>query len=62
VNDIFIVGDFGEILHYNGVSWMNYTSQTGMEDGYYLSLAFKDNLVVSVGQVYDKGVIAIGRR
>jgi len=61
-NDIFIVGDWGEIVHYNGNSWMNYSFQTGLEYGYYLSVAFKGNIVVAVGQSYNQAIVAIGRR
>jgi len=61
-NDIFIVGHQGEIVHYNGNSWRNYISQTGLGYGFYLSVAFKDDLVVAVGQNYNQAVITVGKR
>lgn len=61
-NDIFIVGHQGEIVHYNGNSWMNYSPQTGLGYGFYLSVALKEDLVVAVGQNYNQAVIAVGKR
>jgi len=62
INDIFVAGDYGEISHYNGSTWMNYRSQVGYEVGgasNYYSIAIKENLVIAVG---EQGIVAIGRR
>jgi hypothetical protein len=61
-NDIFIVGHQGEIVHYNGSSWMNYSPQTGLGYGFYHSVAFKEDIVVAVGQNYNQALIAVGKR
>ena len=61
-NDIFIVGDYGEVVHYNGKRWVNFTSQTGFTVGYYLSVALRGNLAIAVGQSGNNAIAAIGRR
>ncbi|MFA6540663.1 MAG: hypothetical protein WCT99_03600 [Bacteroidota bacterium] len=33
VNDVIAVGSYGEVLHYNGVSWQSYIDQTGVVNG-----------------------------
>ena len=58
MNDIFVCGAYGEVLHFNGVSWKSYIDQTGY-DGYYNSVAFKNNLVIAVGA---HAQIAVGKR
>jgi hypothetical protein len=62
LNDIFVCGAFGEIVHFNGISWSNFTSTTYMPDGVYISLSIKENLVVLTGYKGTKAIITIGRR
>ena len=62
INDVFIVGAFGEFLHWNGVSWRSYIGQTGLADGSYTSVAIEGNLVVAVGANDAQAVITMGRR
>ena len=61
-NDVFIVGAYGEFLHWNGARWMSFIAQTSLADGYYGSVAVSGNLVVAVGQNGIQAVITIGRR
>jgi hypothetical protein len=61
LNDIFICGAYGEMLHYNGVSWKSYISQTGI-DGAYLGLAVSGNTVIAVGEEPPQAIILMGRR
>ncbi|MBK7104560.1 MAG: glucosyl transferase [Ignavibacteriae bacterium] len=66
VNDIFIGGAGGEIVHFNGVTWKTYKND-GVPNFYgnYLSLSVKENLVCFVGNYIDdkvKAIITIGRR
>ena len=61
-NNIFIVGNFGLVLHWNGFNWRYYSAFQGI----LLGLAIKDNLVVAVGSkldgiVADSGIILVGR-
>ena len=60
LNDIVICGSFGELLHYNGVSWMSYEDMPG--GSLLLSVKIKGSLVVTVGIENPRAFIAIGRR
>jgi hypothetical protein len=60
LNDIVICGSFGELLHYNGVSWRSYSEMPG--GSLLLSTKIKDNLVVTVGIKNPRAFITIGRR
>jgi hypothetical protein len=68
LNDVFVVGAFGEFLHWNGSSWKSFINQTGLSNGSYSSVAASGNLVVAVGENYatgaldSKGIITIGKR
>ena len=61
-NDLVIVGAFGEVLHYNGSSWMSYRSYTALENGVFGGLTMKGNLIIAVGQDNQRAIIGIGRR
>jgi hypothetical protein len=60
-NDVVVVGDFGEIVHFNGMTWKNYLSQTRINGSYY-GVSIKGNIIIAVGQVQNRGVVAVGRR
>ncbi|RKY93681.1 MAG: glucosyl transferase [Ignavibacteriae bacterium] len=60
LNDIVICGAFGELLHYNGVSWRSYSEMPG--GSLLISTKIKDDLVVTVGIENPRAFIAIGRR
>jgi hypothetical protein len=62
LNDVFVVGAFGECLHYNGVTWKSYIDETGFSSGAYTSVAVKGNLVVVGGGANANAIITIGRR
>jgi hypothetical protein len=40
-NDLFVVGALGELLYFNGSTWVSYRDQTGVTMGPYYSVAFK---------------------
>ncbi len=61
LNDVIVVGAFGEFLHWNGVSWKSYLAQTGIA-GAYSGLAVHGNTVIAVGEANGLAVITIGRR
>jgi hypothetical protein len=64
-NDLFIVGEYYFMAHYNGMTWQNYTELVNI-DGRLRAVAQCDNLVVAVGVSYDpfnsKGIVIRGRR
>ncbi|MEW6510406.1 MAG: glucosyl transferase [Bacteroidota bacterium] len=63
LNDIFAVGGFGEVLHYNGATWRSFKTVTGLANGNYHAVAVRGNLVIAVGIESGAGaVIAVGRR
>ena len=62
LNDIIIVGAFGEVLHFNGISWRSYINETALNNGSYSGLSYKGNLVVTVGANNALGVITVGKR
>jgi hypothetical protein len=61
INDVFMCGAFGEMLHFNGNTWRSYRAQTGLT-GAYLSLSVKGNLVIAVGEKSPQAVVLIGRK
>lgn len=48
-NDIFIVGDWGLITHFNGRSWYSYSIAQGSGTAILHSVCFQDNQVIIVG-------------
>lgn len=60
MNDIFAVGSFGTILHFNGKTWKAYNGFGGM---HFSTVTVKDNLVVAAGSTNSaQGVVVIGKR
>jgi len=59
VNDIFLVGSFGLVSHFNGKSWYTFSD---VYDALYLTLDYKDNLMVAVGERNNKAVILMMRK
>jgi hypothetical protein len=62
LNDLAAAGGWGEVLHYNGISWKSYFEETGLNYGNYISVAIKDDLILAVGEDNPKAVILMGRR
>lgn len=62
INDAFIVGAFGESLHFNGVGWKSYQNDLGVFFGSYKAISVKNDLVISVGYESTKAKILVGRR
>lgn len=62
INDVVASGSFGEVLHFNGVSWRSFHSVVGLSAGWYYSVAISGNLVVAVGSDGSRAIIAQGIR
>jgi hypothetical protein len=63
VNDVFVVGSFGEVVHFNGFSWQKYFSDVPIPSGYLGFVEIKGNLMMATGQVNaSRGIVLIGRR
>lgn len=61
VNDIFMVGAYGEVLHFNGARWKSFISQTYL-DGGYGGLDVKGNIIAISGGDGRSGIVLIGKR
>lgn len=61
-NDVFVVGSFFEVVHYNGSTWYNYRNEIPFADGALGRVAVKGNLVIAVGLMGQQGVALVGRR
>ncbi|MBW7846135.1 MAG: glucosyl transferase [Bacteroidia bacterium] len=62
VNDVFVVGAYGECLHWNGVSWLSFREQTYVGNGGFGKVAMKENLVVAGGYDSQNAVLVMGKR
>jgi hypothetical protein len=61
INDVFACGAYGELMHFNGLSWRSYHSQTGII-GAYGALAVRGNVTIAVGEESPKAIILMGLR
>jgi hypothetical protein len=59
INDIFVVGDYGAIFHFNGVSWQMLSS---FSDKGYSKVNIKNDVVAICGIYLGRALIEIGRR
>ncbi|MBN2367203.1 MAG: hypothetical protein JXL67_13625 [Calditrichaeota bacterium] len=59
-NDIWVVGDFGIALHFNGVSWREYP-QLWLQNGKWEGLAVTNDLVAIVGRKGADAVMVVTR-
>lgn len=62
VNDLICVGGFGEVLHFNGLSWRSYHNQTKLDYGNYISVSIKGDFVCAVDLSADGAHVLRGIR
>jgi hypothetical protein len=62
INDVLVCGAYGELLHFNGLTWKSYRTEVGLSNGAYSTIAVKNNLVIAVGEDNSHAALAIGRR
>ncbi|MFA5728467.1 MAG: hypothetical protein WC957_03475 [Candidatus Neomarinimicrobiota bacterium] len=62
INDIFVVGSYCEVVHYNGSSWYNYRNEIPLAGGAFGGISVKDNLVAISGYIGREAVVIIGKR
>ena len=61
-NDIFIIGNWMKVAHFNGVSWQSYTDLFG-DIGTYEAIDLKGDLVCAVGWTdFPQAFIVVGNR
>jgi hypothetical protein len=62
INNILIAGHFGELLHYNGMTWKSYRLEIFPQTDIYENLDVRDKLTTIVGTLGLKSVITVGRQ
>ena len=62
LNDVFVVGSYFEIVHYNGSTWHNYRDDLPFTHGPLCDVDVKDDLVAISGYRDQEAVVIIGRR
>ena len=62
INDVIAVGDYGEVLQFNGYNWKSFIDETFLSNGTYLSAGIKNNLIVAVGYQSAQAVLIVGQR
>lgn len=61
-NDLFVVGAYGLLLHFNGYSWYNFQDIFFTNTSAFGSVDFKDGVCCVIGGRDNKQVIIIGKR
>ena len=62
-NDIIAAGDHGTILHFNGISWHNYTQQLNTSAAIFYASDIKGNIAITVGTLGDgSAIVMVGKR
>ena len=61
-NNVFVVGDFGLVLHFNGSSWKGYTDLLNPSGTVLKSISIADSSVFVVGSADYKGIVIHGRK
>jgi hypothetical protein len=62
INDVFVVGSFRELVHFNGESWHNYRDQVPITNGALGQIAMTEHLVIAVGDDGQPAIAVVGRR
>jgi hypothetical protein len=62
LNDIFAVGDFALLTHFNGMQWNVYKEFLQIPATSFNSITVKDNIIAIVGYSGDKALIITGKR
>jgi hypothetical protein len=62
INDVFVVGSFFEIVHFNGSTWYNYRNEIPLSSGALGRVAVKGNLAIAVGLEEQHAAVVVGRR
>ncbi len=63
INDVIVTGAFGLVSHFNGMSWHHYVGEAWPQfDGFFGEVVYKNNFMVAVGQIGDRGLILRGWR
>jgi hypothetical protein len=61
-NDVFVVGSFCEVVHFNGSTWYNYRNEIPFANGAFGGVDIKGNTAVIVGYIDQQAVAIVGKR
>jgi hypothetical protein len=61
-NDVFVVGSYGRISHFNGASWHSYSNVISLPQFVLGGLAVHDHTVMVTGSDGQQAVVLIGKR
>ena len=61
INDVFVAGAYGLLLHYNGKSWMNYQDRFPI-NGSFGRVDMKEDIVCASGNDENQAFVVIGKR
>jgi hypothetical protein len=61
INDVFVIGGFGLISHYNGVNF-KLVRLDMINGGGYSGIAVNDHLIIAAGGDVSRAIVAIGKR
>jgi hypothetical protein len=63
INDLFLVGSYNTVVHFNGLTWKDYSNNELPNLGFHLQrVDFKDNIMAAIGYLGNKGIIILGER
>ena len=60
LNNIFVVGAFGNTLYFNGATWSNTHGETFLTSGGFVNVDVKGKLVVAVGFTGNRAIALRG--
>jgi hypothetical protein len=63
INDIFIVGSFGLVSHFNGMSWHHYMgNELPSFSGGFNQMDYKGDIMVAIGDIGSDALILMGQK
>ena len=57
INDVFGVGAFGDLIHFNGLYWKTDYNEPNLNYGSYKSVKINGNIIFAVGDEYSQAVV-----
>jgi hypothetical protein len=62
LNDIFVVGAYLDVTHYNGSTWYDYANEIPTANGGFSRVALRGDVMIAVGFVDQDAVLLMGKR
>ncbi len=61
INDVYVGGAYGEIIHFNGINWKSYKDLVNLSGGALLSVSVINKLIAFTGYSSGKAIILKGK-